>query len=33
MKIARQHVLGRLLLALVVPVILLIRAWPALFRK
>jgi hypothetical protein len=33
MKLARQQVLGSLLLALVVLVILLIRAWPTLFHK
>ena len=33
MKLVRQQVLGSLLLALVVLVILLIRAWPVLFRK
>ena len=33
MKPARQQVLGGLLLALVVLIILLIRAWPLLFRK
>jgi hypothetical protein len=33
MKLARQQVLGSLLLALIVFVILLIRAWPILFHK
>jgi hypothetical protein len=33
MKLARSQVLGRLLLALVVLVIVLIRAWPLLFPK
>jgi hypothetical protein len=33
MKIARQQVLGSLLLALLVLIILVIRAWPVLFRK
>jgi len=33
MKPIRQQVLGSLLLALIVLVILLIRAWPLLFRK
>jgi len=33
MKIARQQVLGSLLLALVVLIILLIRAWPVFFHK
>jgi len=33
MKIARQQVLGSLLLALIVFIILLIRAWPVLFHK
>ena len=33
MKIARQQVLGSLLLALVVLIILLVRAWPFLFHK
>jgi hypothetical protein len=33
MKLARQQVLGSLLLALVVLVILLVRAWPILFHK
>jgi hypothetical protein len=33
MKIARQQVLGSLLLALIVLIILLIRAWPVLFHK
>ena len=33
MKLVRQQVLGSLLLALVVLVVLLIRAWPVLFRK
>jgi hypothetical protein len=33
MKLARQQVLGSVLLALVVLVILLIRAWPTLFHK
>lgn len=33
MKLGQQQVLGSLLLALVVPVILLIPAWPTLFHK
>ncbi len=33
MKLARSQVLGRLLLALVVLVIVLIRAWPLRFPK
>jgi len=33
MKVARQQVLGSLLLALIVLVVLLIRAWPLLFPK
>jgi hypothetical protein len=33
MKIARQQVLGSLLLALIVLIILLVRAWPVLFHK
>jgi hypothetical protein len=33
MKIVRQQVLGSLLLALIVLIVLLIRAWPILFRK
>jgi len=33
MKIARQQVLGSLLLALVVLIILLIRAWRVFFHK
>ncbi len=33
MKLARSQVLGSLLLALVVLVIVLIRAWPLLFPK
>jgi hypothetical protein len=33
MKLARQQVIGSLLLALVVLIILLIRAWPVLFHK
>jgi hypothetical protein len=33
MKLARQQVLGSLLLALIVLVVLLIRAWPLLFPK
>jgi hypothetical protein len=33
MKLARQQVFGSLLLALIVFVILLIRAWPILFHK
>ena len=32
MKLARQQVLGSLLLALIVLIVLLIRAWPILFR-
>jgi hypothetical protein len=33
MKLARQQVLGSVLIALIVLVVLLIRAWPLLFRK
>lgn len=33
MKIARQQVLGSLIPALIVLLILLIRAWPVLFHK
>lgn len=33
MKLARQQVLGSVLIALTVLVVLLIRAWPLLFRK
>ena len=33
MKLARQQVLGSLLLALLVLVVLLVRAWPHLFHK
>jgi hypothetical protein len=33
MKLARQQVLGSALIALIVLVVLLIRAWPLLFRK
>ena len=33
MKLVRQQVLGSLLLALIVLAVLLIRAWPLLFRK
>jgi hypothetical protein len=33
MKIARQQVLGSLLLALVVLIILLVRVWPILLHK
>jgi hypothetical protein len=33
MKLARQQVMGSLLLALVVLIVLLVRAWPFLFRK
>jgi len=33
MKLARQQVLGSLVLALMVLAVLLIRAWPYLFRK
>ena len=33
MKLVRQQVLGSVLVALVVLVVLLIRAWPLLFRK
>ena len=33
MKLARQQVLGSLVLALIVLVVLLIRAWPYLFHK
>jgi hypothetical protein len=33
MKLARQQVMGSVLIALIVLVVLLIRAWPLLFRK
>jgi hypothetical protein len=33
MKLARQQVLGSLVLALIVLVVLLVRAWPYLFHK
>jgi hypothetical protein len=33
MKLARQQLVGSLLLALIVLIILLIRAWPVLFHK
>jgi len=33
MKIVRQQVLGSLVLALIVLIVLLIRAWPHLFHK
>jgi hypothetical protein len=33
MKLARQQMIGSLLLALIVLVVLLIPAWPVLFRK
>lgn len=33
MKLARQQVLGSLVLALIVLIVLLIRAWPYLFHK
>jgi hypothetical protein len=33
MKLARQQVLGSLILAVIVLIILLIRAWPYLFHK
>jgi len=33
MKLARQQVLGSVLIALIVLVVLLIRAWPLLFRR
>jgi len=33
MKPVRQQVLGSVLIALIVLVVLLIRAWPLLFRK
>jgi len=33
MKLERQQVLGSVLIALVVLLVLLIRAWPLLFRK
>ena len=33
MKLARQQVLGSVLMALIVLVVLLIRAWPLLFRR
>jgi len=33
MKLARQQVLGSVLIALIVLVVLLVRAWPLLFRK
>jgi len=33
MKLARQQVYGSVLIALIVLAVLLIRAWPLLFRK
>ncbi len=33
MKLVRQQVLGSVLIALIVLVVLLIRAWPILFHK
>jgi len=33
MKLARQQVLGSVLIALIVLVVLLVRAWPLLFHK
>lgn len=33
MKLARAQVLGSLLLGLIVPVVLLIRAWPLIFPR
>jgi len=33
MKILRQQVLGSLLLAVIVLIVLMIRAWPVLFHK
>jgi hypothetical protein len=33
MKLARQQVLGSVLIALIVLVVLVVRAWPLLFRK
>lgn len=33
MKLVRQQVLGSVLLALLVLIVLLVRAWPYLFRK
>jgi hypothetical protein len=33
MKLAREQVLGSLLLAVIVLVVLLLRAWPYLFHK
>ena len=33
MKLARQQVFGSVLIALIVLVVRLIRAWPLLFRK
>jgi hypothetical protein len=33
MKLARQQVVGSLLLALLVLIVLLVRAWPTLFHK
>lgn len=33
MKLTRQQVLGSVLIALIVLVVLLIRAWPLLFHK
>ena len=33
MKLARQQVLGSVLIALIVLVVLLIRAWPLLFHR
>lgn len=33
MKVARQQVVGSLILALIVLIVLLVRAWPFLFHK
>lgn len=33
MKLARQQLLGSVLIALIVLVVLLVRAWPLLFHK
>ena len=33
MKLVRQQVIGSLVLALIVLIVLLVRAWPSLFHK
>lgn len=33
MKLVRQQVFGSILLALIVPIVLLVRAWPFLVHK